>query len=660
MKQPLAGQAVQDEPQPRVTDARRVSWKSAQEHGDQNNNRPAQEPSCLAAAAGTQQAGGMQETQQPRDAGQHSTVPGPAQQQPEGPKAPPPGFCQPQHTQNGPAQADWKGFNPHEAQAPGAGASPGAPPPAMQQQQPLQPQATFKQRPPADGAQQWQQAHPPMDPQAAFYGFAPAQTYGGYPQQQAPPRSPGYAPDASYPAATAGYDTPPTAFPAAAGAPAAHGFLTWQQAQAFGPPYGHQHHVQPHAQQPQAQQRHAQHAAAMGLLALQQLAQQRKHHQSAAYIAAHPPAGAAGHRAHPPAHTGFSPAHGNHMAGQHKPPAASRQANNPPPPPRQAGMQGHNNPMNMNSMRPGPRPQHTGHPGGHQSGHAAGGYGNTAGGAPAGRNQPYPGFNGRQHNQGWQQGGDGRTGNTWRQQGQRTSSTRESNGGTEGPVNPVVAALPRSSSSLWAVSMPGTSPRVSSSEVRRSSLYPDLPSLSAMCAPPSAEISAHVQAAAAAGMGGAAAGLPASDADTGKLSAWLSSAASPWAPAPRVTSGNQRSSGGGSLMGRSSSRSLAWDPLSTLSSGGGSKPSAGAPPGSASGRNPGRHKAMAAKVPLVYTPVMMQEQQNVWGAPSPPAVVNHSAAVGDSFGFAQLQPDQLSEMFRKLRADVRGPFARPL
>jgi hypothetical protein len=69
---------------------------------------------------------------------------------------------------------------------------------------------------------------------------------------------------------------------------------------------------------------------------------------------------------------------------------------------------------------------------------------------------------------------------------------------------------------------------------------------------------------------------------------------------------------------------------------------------------------MAAKVPLVYTPMAMQEQQNMWGAPAAPAVVDDSAAGGDGFGLAQLQPDQLNEMFKKLREGVRGPFARPL
>jgi hypothetical protein len=125
----------------------------------------------------------------------------------------------------------------------------------------------------------------------------------------------------------------------------------------------------------------------------------------------------------------------------------------------------------------------------------------------------------------------------------------------------------------------------------------------------------------------------------------------------RFTTSAERynSSGGGSLFGRVSSRSLAWDPLSMVSSGGGAKPSplaVGAPCAGNLARSPAKPCAVAAaKIPLVYTPVL---GQSIWGGGS--MWGDGSAGEAGGFGF---QGD-LGELQRRLRMGVRGPDARPI
>jgi hypothetical protein len=45
--------------------------------------------------------------------------------------------------------------------------------------------------------------------------------------------------------------------------------------------------------------------------------------------------------------------------------------------------------------------------------------------------------------------------------------------------------------------------------------------------------------------------------------------------------------------------------------------------------------------------------QGIWGN-------THAASSSGSFGLSGMVPGQLDEVFRQLRVDVRGPFAKPI
>lgn len=527
------------------------------------------------------------------------------------------------------------------------------PNPTLQQQQPAY------HYPPAAGAYQAPQPPQPPLPPPCGPGYVPGYEQGG--------------PCGVFPASSAGFDSHAAAF----GPPgaAAGGYASW--------------HPQPQPQPQQQPYMHAsQQASALGMLALQHLqhmANQSKQHRAAASAAA--------------SRQGYNGYPANPMQGYAKPPTHAGVRHAAPPPPPRTGMpqQGCNPHSSYAQQR---RPQSAYYPGSQRPGYA-GDRGPYAGGQPGG----YTGFGSRFSSS---------TSSTW--QGHEAAAAaaaagsemwREeycsSSGGNLDPHNPVLASLPRSSSALWEPSF--NSPRCSNSNstLRKSSSCDSIQRLCADAAaaapqqrstpgrddtaaaalgPRFLAIAGAIAGAAMAGSGGAtsAGGSPAT------LSSWLSprSRGSPEvsskagmltaakddtstgqddtgvtfvAAAPLVKAANMdraNSSGGGSLFGRLSNRSLAWDPLSTLSSGGGAKPPAAGARGVAagsSGKASEKKCAVAAKVPLIYTPAAMLGQ-GMWGS---------GASAGGSGGFGvQMMPDQLDEMFRRLRAGVRGPDARPI
>jgi hypothetical protein len=560
------------------------------------------------------------------DASQQSSAPVPAQQH-TAMRHPPPGFGPPQHSSSMqqpvlgiPAAARQEQFQePFRADVPISQAPAGYYPHGSQglfapQQQPQQqpmPQRppSFNQRVPADGAQWLGRPPSPLDSpqQPGFFAFSPAQPYGPYAQQhQGAPRPPfEHAPYAAFAGGPAGFDHPPAGFPPMAGPPAAGGYAPWQPQQ------------QQYSQPSQAE--------AVGLYALQHLAQQRR--QAHQQHSMSPAAAAAAlnkqmFRSYPTNHNNGNYNSAYHT-GQRRPPAGAGAAPGmigsvPPPPPRQAApMHG----QRMNAIKPG---QHAGYA-------PVGYFGNAAFGQVC---QPaaYTGF-GIRHGSTMQPGmqGNGGEGSL----GERRASNA---GGVD--ANPLIAALPRSSSALWESA--GNSPRASTSNLRKSSSCDSFPRLTA-------------ESATAQGAPGSMAGAPPSNMPfTPAVLLTHDGARATYAAASKL--GMRNSSGGGSFMsalGRASIRSLAWDPMSTLSSGGGARPSAGGA-GAGSARTPGKPCAMAAKVPLIYTPATLMEHA-VWASNVP---VNSGGSNG--FGTSQLMPDQLELMFRRLRADVRGPDARPI
>lgn len=238
----------------------------------------------------------------------------------------------------------------------------------------------------------------------------------------------------------------------------------------------------------------------------------------------------------------------------------------------------------------------------------------------------------------------------------------------------MIAALPRSSSVLLDNHM--RSPRVSACNppLRKSSSCDSFQRTSANVSHASAGPGALLAVAGAAVVAAAAAaGDRVWHTDAGAASSTFTPAmllthdgAKPTyaAESRSGTAGGRRSSSGGSFVsGRVSNRSLAWDPMSTLSSGGGAHPSAGGAAAAApanDGTDSGKPRGLAAKVPLVcagspYTPVPVMER-NIWATSTG---ISNGGSSGFSTGI-ELRPDQLEVMFRRLRADVRGPYARPL
>jgi hypothetical protein len=562
------------------------------------------------------------------DASQQGSAPVPAQQQ-AAMRHPPPGFGPPQHPSNmqqpvlgipaaarqeqyqEPFRADAPipqapaGYYPHGSQVPFA-------PQQQPQQQPM-PQRTpsFNPRQPADGAQ-WQGCppSPPSPQQPGFFAFSPAQPFGPCAQQQqGAPRPPfAHAPYAAYAGGPPAFDNPPAGFSPGAGPPAAGGYAPWQQ---------------------QQQQYSLSQQEALRLYAMQQMAQQRKQAQQQ-----HSPAPAAAAVAFNKQtfrgyHNNSSHPGGDYNSAYHaahlRPPAGAGAAPGligpaPPPPPRQgAPMQG----QHMNATKAG---QHAGYAPGGYVGHAA--FGQV--GQPA----TYTRFDTR-HGSAMQPGVTVNGG------GESLGERSASNAGAGGvDANPLIAALPRSSSALWESVV--NSPRASASNLRKSSSCDSFPSLTA-------------DTATAQDAPGHAADVPLSVMPfTPAVLLTHDGARATHAAASKL--GMRSSSGSGSFasaLGRASIRSLAWDPMLTLSSGGGARPSAGGA-GVGSIRTPGKPCAMAAKVPLIYTPATLLEH-GIWASDIPVG-----SGCSNGFGTSQLLPDQLEVMFRRLRADVRGPDARPI
>lgn len=546
-------------------------------------------------------------------------------------------------------------------------------PPAPMQQQQQQPplrQPSFHQRLPSDGAP-WQQATPVglMDgpQQAAFFAACsnPMSPFGVLnPQQQQqqqhlpplhqqqgvpPPRPPPYEPPpcAAFAGAPVGFEGPPAGFGLMQGPPPAAGYMTWQQKQ------------QQHLQQQQQQYWQLPPAEVMGLFQLQHLAAQRKQHQ-----AAHPapPAGP-----NPPFKQGYGP-------GQCRPPPGSPASPAPrayaPPPPPRPPMQAYPG-MNMHAPSRFTAPQHGAYPGPQQhAGYPPAGYHQPAAAGPAGmagRTPAYAGF-GPRSSSGPPQAHAGHS--VQPGFGERLSS---SNAASE--VHPVIAALPRSASALWEPSA-HSSPLASTCNLRRSNSYDG--TTSRLCAEPAA--AAPPAAGTLLAVAGAAV-LALSGRRMSQVGTGSGAPAAPWANsgrhsgkaaltgAPGVSTGRRSSSGGGSFisaMGRASSRGLAWDPLSGLSSGGGAQPPSGGDASSAprdTARPHVKPRAVAAKMPLVYTPAAMADRDDTWtsGAAEGPNLGTLSGGGGRiTFSMSQLGPADMEVMFRKLRVGVRGPDARPI
>lgn len=641
----------------------------------------------------------------------------PAQQQPMQRRpvwgCPPPGFDRPQHSssngmqqpvpappaadanrpaQNGPQRADAAVSAP--LQQPFRADVPVSQPPAGQGYFPYggqpQQQAPPQHPPQFHNGAQWQQPPvSPFDPQAAFY---PPSAFGAHPQPQMPPPHAPVGPFAQSYEPYGAFLGPQHAFgapPAPAGA-----FPPWQQ--------------QLHPQQQPYGHAASHNAAAMGLFALQQMAHQSKHRQAVAAAAAAAAAAAVtgqGYMGFPPNHPGHA---GPHRPGHIKPPAGAMlpRAITPPPPPRPGmPMQGGN--LNAGPARPRPPqpPPYRGAPQNFGYGGYAGPTQRQAGGHAVG----YAGFGSRPNSGTWQHqevpvGAEAR----------REEHSSYSGAGTL-DLNPLLAALPRSSSALWEPSL-ASSPRCSNSNLRKSSscdnipqrMGPDAPahqqgnaSTAAVAVALAPKLIAVARALSAATSGGGSSSAAGGEGSSKRnLSSWLSPRGSPAdrkasaraspvkddtstgqavdtdhdppgatfisaVPSPsqasrtsaRFTTSAERynSSGGGSLFGRVSSRSLAWDPLSMVSSGGGAKPSplaVGAPSAGNLARSPAKPCAVAAaKIPLVYTPVL---GQSIWGG----GIMWGDGSAGEAGGFG-FQGD-LGELQRRLRMGVRGPDARPI
>lgn len=599
---------------------------------------------------------------QVQDAGQQSSGPVPAQHHlQQFMRGPPPGFGPPQHSSGMqqpayaevPFRADVPVSQPPAGYYPYASQAPPAPPvPQLQQlmQQPQQPQRmpSYNQRLPADGGQ-WQGQRPPSPldspQQAGFFAFSPAPPpLAMYPQQQqqGPPRPPYEpAPYPGFPCVSPGFDSPHAGAPPAGFSPmpvpppAGGGYMPWHHP--YGPP-------------PQNEN--------LGLFALQHLAHQRRQYRDPYYQAATNFWGA------------YCSTHNRFPAGAAAMPAA--QPRTPPPPPRPpAPMQGY--PMTMNAMKPRPPP--AGYPAPqHAVAHGAGEPQyptNLSGFGMVGRFAEYSKL-GSRHHSGPQQGEASRKADSVRAR----RSSHAGSTGTDADHSVLIAALPRSSSVLLDTHM--RSPLVSACNppLRKSSSCDSFQRTGAEISHAPAGPGALLAVAGAAVVAAAAAagdrkwhtdaGAASSSTFTPAMLLTHDGAKATYAAEPsRSTAGGRRSSsGGGSFAsGRLSNRSLAWDPMSTLSSGGGAHPSAGGAAAAASasdGSDAGKPRAVAAKVPLVcagspYTPVTVMER-NIWA---------NSAGISNGgsseFGTGlQLRPDQLEVMFRRLRADVRGPYARPL
>lgn len=521
-------------------------------------------------------------------------------------------------------------------------------PPAPLQPLPLR-QPSFNQRLPPDGAP-WQSTSPVgiMDSpqQAAFFAAcsSPVSAFGvlqpqqQLPQQQQgvpPPWPPPYEPPpcAAFAGPPVGFDGLPAGFSPMQGPPPAAGYMTWQQQQ-------HQQHLQ------QQQYWQLPPADVIGLFQLQHLAAQRKQQQ-----AAHPAPPAA---LNPPFPKGFGP-------GQCRPPPGSPASPAPrayaPPPPPRPPLQAHPG-MNMHAPNRFMAPQHGGFPGPHQhAGYAAAGYPQPAAGPAgmAGRVPAYTGFGPRASSGPPQaHAGHGAPGF-----GERRSSNAASCG-TD--VHPVIAALPRSASALWE---PSSSPTASTSNLRKSNSYDGVSRLGTEVA--AATLPGTLLAVAGAAVlavsgrlraGGGAPGAPSASGNRHSVKAG----------APGVSTGRRSSSDGGSFisaMGRASSRGLAWDPLSGISSGGGAQPPLGGDAGglrdtadaASTARQHGKARAVAAKMPLVYTPAAMADLDDTWTSGT---TEGPSGGARITFSMSQLGPADMEVMFRKLRVGVRGPDARPI
>lgn len=246
--------------------------------------------------------------------------------------------------------------------------------------------------------------------------------------------------------------------------------------------------------------------------------------------------------------------------------------------------------------------------------------------------------------------------------GERCSSNAASCGAD---VHPVIAALPRSASALWE---PSSSPAASTSHLRKSNSYDGVSRLStevAAATPPGTLLAVAGAAVLAvsgrmsqAGTGSGAPGAPSASSNHHSVKAG----------APGISTGRRSSSGGGSFisaMGRASSRGLAWDPLSGISSGGGAQPPLGGDAGglrdtadaASTARPHGKPRAVAAKMPLVYTPAAMADHDDTWTS-APTEGPCGGARI--TFSMSQLGPADMEVMFRKLRVGVRGPDARPI